>query len=202
MTRLALLLLSVCSVGAWISPARQQSRPSFYFSSFRSAAPRSDAPVMRQQSRPANYVSTSCLAIVSSDDVLDDLQDSARRGLLLSSVLSITTLSSPALALVKGNAPPSAKKPLSEKPKCTNVEECQEMAERKQAEDAAIPKGPPPKLTQNGTRYIDMEEGNASKGTVKGGDEVTLYYKVLKLGKRSYDGLNGEGTVVFSRGEP
>lgn len=35
---------------------------------------------------------------------------------------------------------------------------------------------------------------------MKEGDEVTLYFKVLKLGKRSYDGLSGEGTVVFSRG--
>jgi len=35
---------------------------------------------------------------------------------------------------------------------------------------------------------------------VKDGDEVALYFKVLKLGKRSYDGLSGEGTVVFSRG--
>jgi len=35
---------------------------------------------------------------------------------------------------------------------------------------------------------------------VRDGDEVQLFYKVLKLGKRSYDGLSGEGTVVFSRG--
>jgi hypothetical protein len=91
-------------------------------------------------------------------------------------------------------------KPGSSKPKCTNVEECQALAERKQAEEDAVQKGPPPKSTKAGTRYIDMEDGNASKGTVKDGDEVTLYYKVLKLGKRSYDGLSGEGTVVFSRG--
>ena len=36
--------------------------------------------------------------------------------------------------------------------------------------------------------------------TAKVGDQVTLSYKVLKLGKRSFDGLSGEGTVVFSRG--
>lgn len=29
---------------------------------------------------------------------------------------------------------------------------------------------------------------------------MTVFYKILKLGKRSYDGLSGEGTVVFSRG--
>mmetsp|Transcript_18761 Transcript_18761/g.40635 ORF Transcript_18761/g.40635 Transcript_18761/m.40635 type:complete len:153 (+) Transcript_18761:1439-1897(+) len=27
-----------------------------------------------------------------------------------------------------------------------------------------------------------------------------MHYRVLKIGKRSYDGLSGEGTVVFSRG--
>ena len=36
---------------------------------------------------------------------------------------------------------------------------------------------------------------------VVNGDEVMIRYKVLKLGKRSYDGLSGEGTVIFSRGE-
>ena len=36
----------------------------------------------------------------------------------------------PGNALVKGNAPPPKKKASSEERKCTNVEECQEMAER------------------------------------------------------------------------
>lgn len=90
---------------------------------------------------------------------------------------------------------------MTDKPKCTNVEECQAMAEERQAaERAEMPQGPPPKVTAKGIRYIDMETGDKSKRAVKDGDEVTLYYKVLKLGKRSYDGLSGEGTVVFSRG--
>eukprot|EP00980_Cylindrotheca_fusiformis_P006662 scaffold1390_cov138-Cylindrotheca_fusiformis.AAC.65 len=44
-----------------------------------------------------------------------------------------------------------------------------------------------------------MEDGSGDQ-EVKDGDEVEIYYRVLKLGKRSYDGLSGEGTVVFSRG--
>jgi FKBP-type peptidyl-prolyl cis-trans isomerase len=58
--------------------------------------------------------------------------------------------------------------------------------------------GPPPKTTAGGVRYRDIEDGTGA--AIKDEDEVILYYKVLKLGKRSYDGLSGEGTVVFSRG--
>jgi hypothetical protein len=92
-------------------------------------------------------------------------------------------------------------RPSGGKLKCTNVEECQAMAERKQAEESSLKiQGSPPKVSQGGTRYIDMDIGDESKSSVKHGDEVTIYYKVLKLGKRSYDGPSGEGTVVFSRG--
>ena len=61
-----------------------------------------------------------------------------------------------------------------------------------------VEQGPPPKVTAGGVRYLDFEDGNGPE--VKEGDDVSLYFKVLKLGKRSYDGLSGEGTVVFSRG--
>ena len=61
--------------------------------------------------------------------------------------------------------------------------------------------------TKRGTRYRDIVAGSNSENTkgratktVQEGDEITMYYKVLKLGKRSYDGLSGEGTVVFSCG--
>ena len=106
--------------------------------------------------------------------------------------------------------------------KCRNVEECQEQAERaemalmqREAEKAAY--GPKPQIANGRTRYLDvvvLEEdgGSGSRSDVgsdsagdtrrlaKTGDTITIYYKVLKLGKRSYDGLSGEGTVVFSRG--
>ena len=56
----------------------------------------------------------------------------------------------------------------------------------------------PISTTAKGTRYLDLEEGAGE--AIGSGDDVQLYYKVLKLGKRSFDGLSGEGTVVFSRG--
>ena len=116
-------------------------------------------------------------------------------------------------ALVKGNAPPSASNK-SEKLKCTNVEECQEMAERReqqlreQQDKEAAESSTTIATTKRGTRYRDiLSDSSGSENakdkaakTVKEGDEVTMYYKVLKLGKRSYDGLSGEGTVVFSCG--
>lgn len=115
-------------------------------------------------------------------------------------------------ALVKGNAPPSASNK-AEKLKCTNVEECQEMAERReqqlreQQDKEAAESSTLIATTKRGTRYRDIVASSGaenSKGTstltVKDGDQVTMYYKVLKLGKRSYDGLSGEGTVVFSCG--
>lgn len=125
-----------------------------------------------------------------------------RRFLETTSAASIgifTSLPYSANALVKGVAPPP-KKSLGDKPKCTNVEECQAMAEtRDQALREKEEKGPPPMVTSTGVKYRDTEDGSGDR-EVKDGDEVEVYYKVLKLGKRSYDGLSGEGTVVFSRG--
>lgn len=123
---------------------------------------------------------------------------------------AVATLpSEKAYALVKGNAPPPPKKPSSnEERKCRNVEECQEMAERlaKKQEEEAKANMTPPSVTARGTRYRDLveatpsENGLTSLKIAKEGDRATIYFKVLKLGKRSYDGLSGEGTVVFSRG--
>ena len=122
-------------------------------------------------------------------------------------VTTITTTQTPstaALALVKGVAPPppkSTKGATSEKPKCTNVDDCQAMAEqREQQLKEEEQQGPPPEITQGGTRYRDVVKGTGNV-QVQPGDQVTLFFKVLKLGKRSYDGISGEGTVVFSRGE-
>lgn len=110
-------------------------------------------------------------------------------------------------ALVKGNAPPPKKVSSAEERKCRNVEECQEMAERlaKIQEEEAKANMTPASVTSRGTRYRDVMEATPSDNgsslqLAKQGDQATIYFKVLKLGKRSYDGLSGEGTVVFSRG--
>lgn len=107
----------------------------------------------------------------------------------------------PVNALVKGVAPPPPKKAAGDRPKCVNVEECQEMAEKLAAEeDAKLRAIPPPLVTDKGTRYRDILPGSGRGRGVEDGDKVSIRYKVLKLGKRSYDGISGEGTVVFSRG--
>jgi len=137
------------------------------------------------------------------------------RGQFLATTLSSSAAlwiqtAQPSNALVKGNAPPPKKSASSvEERKCRNVEECQEQAERAEAikaqQEAEKAASNPPKVTSRGTKYLDIveEEGSATSASdriAKEGDSVEVHYKVLKLGKRSYDGLSGEGTVVFSRG--
>ena len=158
---------------------------------------------------------------ISTTDNLDDEGTMpalcSRRSVLQSavpSVLALAALSTPAHALVKGNAPPPKSSPpgSSSEKKCRNVEECQEQAERaarlKAEEEAAA--ATPPRVAPGGSRYKDMVEGAPAVGAAgsseaarvaKAGDRVEIRYKILKLGKRSYDGLSGEGTVVFSRGK-
>ncbi len=124
-------------------------------------------------------------------------------GTTTASAFISTFTPSPANALVKGNAPPPKKKSSDGERKCTNVEECQEMAERLAAQQDEEMKlnAIPPKIAPKGTRYLDMVNVDDSNALlVREGDVATVHYKVLKLGKRSYDGLSGEGTVVFSRG--
>jgi hypothetical protein len=135
---------------------------------------------------------------------------------------TITTINpSVANALVKGNVPPpkistsGTASSSTDRPKCTNIDECQALAEireqqiREQQQQADLDTSTYPILTtSSGTRYRDIlvvnvdndNDNTKKKNTVQDGDTVQLYYKVLKLGKRSYDGISGEGTVVFSCG--
>lgn len=161
-----------------------------------------------QPPRTTRQSSSSCLS-ASDQDSTEPLL-SSRRGILLNglattaaSLLIVTTANpEPSLALVKGNAPPPKKSAggADNKPKCTNVEECQAAAEKREQEEREKREEgrSPAQMTSTGIRYLDIEDGSGAE--VKDGDNVQVYYKVLKLGKRSYDGLSGEGTVVFSRG--
>ena len=48
----------------------------------------------------------------------------------------------------------------------------------------------PSKVAPDGTRYLEISSvDNAELPLVKNGDVATVQYKVLKLGKRSYDGM-------------
>lgn len=109
----------------------------------------------------------------------------------------------PSLALVKGNAPPPKSKEASQKLTCVNVQECEEQRDRQQREQALLESSiaTPVRITSGGTRYKDLRLGNDAENlTADVGDEVAVRYKVLKVGKRSSDGLSGEGTVIFSMG--
>jgi hypothetical protein len=142
------------------------------------------------------------LMMASDDD--DSVSQNERRKALghfvgIAGFALWTSIPGPANALVKGVSPPP-KKSVGDKPKCTNVEECQALAEQREQElREEVEQGPPPKVTASGLRYRDLEDGIGA--VLKDGDDIQLYFKVLKLGKRSYDGLSGEGTVVFSRGK-
>ncbi|KAL7497962.1 hypothetical protein ACHAWT_006113 [Skeletonema menzelii] len=165
---------------------------------------------------PAQRRVTSSLHLRQSDDdesYAQRISPISRSQFLTTTITSSSALwitsSQPSNALVKGNAPPPKKSASSEERKCRNVEECQEQAERAEAikaqQEAEKAAANPPKVTSRGTKYLDIvEEQQGATATsdkvARDGDSVEVHYKVLKLGKRSYDGLSGEGTVVFSRG--
>lgn len=171
-------------------------------------------------------VADDCQGVIEDDERSDNKVMNRRRLLSTASTMLIVataTLSpNPAIALVKGVAPPP-KKSAGEKIKCTNVEECQAMAEKREELRAQQEEtGEKPNVTKKGgVRYRDLPsaDNTSNEKTVAGdddeatsastsssvitaqeGDNVRVYFKVLKLGKRSYDGLSGEGTVVFSEG--
>ncbi|KAL3944967.1 MAG: hypothetical protein SGBAC_000943 [Bacillariaceae sp.] len=142
-------------------------------------------------------------ASLGEDDIAQSApsrRDYFKQSAVFLGVAAWTALDQPAEALVKGVAPPPPKKASGDKPKCTNVEECQAMAEKREQElREKEEQGPPPKVTSTGIKYREIEDGTGDV-EVKNGDDVEIFYKVLKLGKRSSDGISGEGTVVFSRG--
>eukprot|EP00588_Corethron_pennatum_P009012 CAMPEP_0194267476 /NCGR_PEP_ID=MMETSP0169-20130528/1956_1 /TAXON_ID=218684 /ORGANISM="Corethron pennatum, Strain L29A3" /LENGTH=324 /DNA_ID=CAMNT_0039008309 /DNA_START=40 /DNA_END=1014 /DNA_ORIENTATION=+ len=114
---------------------------------------------------------------------------------------SVGVLTEPAEALVRGSAPPPPRKigSTSER-KCVNLEECQELADRAAQEIVNAERAlPPPSVTSRGTRYRELKSSE-SDVIAKTGDTVSIRYKILKSGKRSYDGISGEATVVFSLG--
>jgi len=54
--------------------------------------------------------------------------------------------------------------------------------------------------TPSGVRFKDMKEGNPTDGVAQLGSTVQLRFKVMRSGKRSYDGLSGEASTIFSKG--
>ena len=104
----------------------------------------------------------------------------------------------PSWALVKGSAPPP-KKSKSERGSCKTIDECEEVGRQREealfgsTEDAADVQ-----KTDKGDRYKDLVVGSGP--VADRGSQVSIKYRVLRLGKRSSDGLSGEASPVFSRG--
>jgi hypothetical protein len=128
---------------------------------------------------------------------------SRAKGLRIAAVVLCTIQPQPVDALVKGNAPPPKKGPPAEERKRWNLEECQKQAERgaDKAEKGARANMVRASVTSKGARYRVLVDAKQVSMVAKEGDEARVLFKVLKLGKRSYDGLFGEGTVVSSRAE-
>jgi hypothetical protein len=133
-------------------------------------------------------------------------------------LLILASFAMPLNALVKGKDSPPKKRPDDSDSKqgcqlkCRNVEECQEMAKMEeilqaQGEAALAASGLKPRIAPGGTNYLEVvkEAGSppptaAAAEMAKASNAMDMHYKVLKIGKGSFNGLSGEGTVIFSWG--
>ena len=100
---------------------------------------------------------------------------------------------------MKGSAPPPKAAKL-EKRTCKTIDECEEIGRKKEAElfdeadEESISK------TKAGDAYRDLVQGEGGGSPVQDGSVVEVKYRVLRLGKRSRDGLSGEASPIFSFG--
>lgn len=103
----------------------------------------------------------------------------------------------PALALVKGSAPPPKTGPKERK--CKSIDECEALGERERAK-AAEGADETIERTRGGDRYRDLAVGDKGGKAVAEGDAVEIRYRVMRLGTKARDGLSGEGQTIFSFG--
>jgi len=110
----------------------------------------------------------------------------------------------PARALVKGVAPPEGygkKKDMSttsDGKKITNKQDALEVGREREAALFNKDGGKTIYKTEEGDRFRDDVEGDGEE--VGEGSVVSIKFRVLRLGKRSNDGLSGEASLVFSFG--
>jgi len=104
----------------------------------------------------------------------------------------------PTNALVKGSAPPEGYgKIKSQAPK-------EGASLDKSAEPSTIAEGSMEaaegelSFTPSGVRFKDMVLGSGQE--VGSDSKVSLRYRILRSGKRSYDGISGEGSLIFGLG--
>jgi len=124
-----------------------------------------------------------------------------RRAVFLTTVAApVVTLPFVASALVPGALPPPPKKKVvSGERTCKTIDECLEQQEKKEREAA----GDVPQVevfSSAGVRFIRLKGGDEESEGLKDGDSTSIKFNVLKAGKRSADGLSGQGTSIFSMG--
>eukprot|EP00953_Heterococcus_sp_UTEX-ZZ885_P005228 3293-Heterococcus_DN1.PRE.2 len=167
-------------------------------------------PVLRD-ARGSAIACTACAVLSSSRG-----KGLSRRAVFEQSVrgasAAVLLSASPASALIKGNAPPTAEERQRRKlaqeneVKSRSMTEAYDAGERREiamrtkaeADEVLIGEESTFRTTATGVRYKDQSLGQGAEVTK--GSAVDLRYRVLKLGKRSYDGLSGEATLVFSLG--
>lgn len=101
-------------------------------------------------------------------------------------------------ALVKGSTPPKDFAKRESGNRASNITEAREIGAAKETELFGEVGGGDFKVGPDGDRYRDIVEGTGKM--IENGSEVDVRYRVLKAGKRSPDGLEGEGSLVFSLG--
>jgi len=113
-------------------------------------------------------------------------------------LLALSILAPPlaAQALVKGSTPPKDFAKRDNRERATNIDEARGMGESKEAEMYGDSKDF--NVAPGGDRYRDLTVGTGKE--LRKGDTVDIRYRVLKAGKRSADGLTGDGSLIFSYG--
>lgn len=125
---------------------------------------------------------------------------SAASGAMAAACGSWPLLPPPAIGLVKGSAPPP-KKDRPQKLNCKSMDECQALGQAREEELFGVRDldgGSKPQSTPRGDKFMDMVVGGGNEA--REGSQVSIRYRVLRLGKRSRDELSGEGSPVFSFG--
>lgn len=117
---------------------------------------------------------------------------------VLSLVLGATVLPLQANAQIKGSAPPAGGMKPKKRSGCKNIEECEELGQKKEQEMLANERTDFER-TKGGDRYRDLVEGTGSKSVAEG-DAIDVRYRVMRLGTKARDGLTGEGQTIFSLG--
>ena len=129
-----------------------------------------------------------------------------RSALLAGAALVVTGRGAPAEALVKGVAPPEGygrgggKRDLAlddNGKRITNKQDALEIGRSREAKMFDKDDGKF-EQTDEGDRFRDIIVGTGVEAAE--GSTVSIKYRVLRLGKRSRDGLSGEASLVFSYG--